>query len=39
MENMKMKRKRDKKIDLSRQGFEPQIFKQVPAQNLDFEGD
>ena len=30
--NMKMKRKRDKKIDLSRQGFEPRIFEQIPAQ-------
>ena len=34
-----MKRKRDKKFDLSRQGFEPQIFEQVPAHNLNFEGD
>ena len=40
MENMKMKRKRDKKkFDLPRQGFEPRIFEQVPAQNLNFEGD
>ena len=31
--NMKMKRKRDKKIDL------PRIFEQIPAQNLNFEGD
>ena len=37
--NMKMKRKRDKKIDLSRRGFEPRIFEQIPAQNLNFEGD
>ena len=37
--NMKMKRKRDKKIDLPRRGFEPQIFEQIPAQNLNFEGD
>ena len=37
--NMKMKRKRDKKIDLPRRGFEPRIFEQIPAQNLNFEGD
>ena len=37
--NMKMKRKRDKKIDLPRRGFEPQIFEQIPAQNLNFEED
>ena len=34
MINMKMKRKRDKKIDLPRWRFE-----QIPAQNLNFEGD
>jgi hypothetical protein len=28
-----------KKIDLLQQGFEPRIFEQVPAQNLNFEGD
>ena len=39
MENMKMKRKRDKKNDLPRRGFEPQIFEQVPAQNYNFEQD
>ena len=39
MENMKRKRKRDKKIDLPRRGFEPRIFGQIPAQNLNFEGD
>jgi hypothetical protein len=39
MEAMKMKRKRDKKFDLPRQGFEPLIFEQVTAQNLNFEGD
>ena len=37
--NMKMNRKRDKKIDLPRWGFEPRIFEQIPAQNLNFEGD
>ena len=37
--NMKMKRKRDKKIDLPQRGFEPRIFEQIPAQNLNFEGD
>jgi hypothetical protein len=42
MENMKMKIKWDKKNltfpekDLN---FEPQVFEQVPAQNLNFEGD
>ncbi len=39
MINMKMKRKRDKKNDLPRRGFEPRIFEQIPAQNLNFEGD
>ena len=39
VENMKMKRKRDKKIDLPQRGFEPRIFEQIPAQNLNFEGD
>ena len=39
MINMKMKRKRDKKIDLPRRGFEPRIFEQIPVQNLNFEGD
>jgi hypothetical protein len=28
-----------KKIDLAPQGIEPRIFEQVPAQNLNFEGD
>ena len=37
--NMKMKRKRNKKIDLPRLGFEPRIFEQIPAQNLNFDGD
>ena len=36
---MKRKRKRDKKIDLPQRGFEPRIFEQIPAQNLNFEGD
>ena len=39
MENMKMKRKHDKKFDLPPLGFEPRIFEQIPAQNLNFEGD
>ena len=39
MINMKMKRKRDKKIDLAQRGFEPRIFEQAPAHNLNFEGD
>ena len=39
VENMKMKRKRDKKIDLPWREFESRIFEQIPAQNLNFEGD
>ena len=39
MINTKMKRKRGKKIDLPQRGFEPQIFEQIPAKNLNFEGD
>ena len=39
MENLKMKRKRGKKFDLLWQVFEPQIFQQIPAQNLKFEED
>ena len=39
MINMKRKRKKDKKIDLPQRGFEPQIFEQNPAKNLNFEGD
>ncbi len=39
VENMKMKRKRDQKIDLPRRRFEPRIFEQIPAQNLNLEGD
>ena len=34
-----MKGKQDKKFDLPQQGFEPRIFEQVPAHNLNFEGD
>ena len=34
-----MKRNRDKKNELPRRGFKPWIFKQVPAHNLNFEGD
>ena len=30
--NMKMKRKRDIKIDLPQRGFEPLIFEQILAQ-------
>ena len=39
MINMKMKRKRDKKIDLPQRGFEPRIFEQIPTHNLNFDGD
>ena len=31
--------KMDKKIDLPWRGFEPWIFEQVPAHDLNFEGD
>ena len=31
-----MKRKRGKKVDLPERGFEPRIFEQIPAQNLNF---
>ena len=36
MENMKMRRKQDKKNDLPQWRFEPQIFEQVPVHNLNF---
>ena len=37
MENLKMKRKKgQKKSDLPKQGFEPQIFSNFPAQDLNF---
>jgi hypothetical protein len=36
MENLKMKRKKDKKFDLPEQGFEPQIFSNFPAYDLNF---
>ena len=32
-------KKKGQKIDLRRRGFEPWIFEQIPAQNLNFEGD
>ena len=35
----KWKEKGTKKIDLPQRGFEPRIFEQIPAQNLNFEGD
>ena len=36
MINMKMKRKKDKKIDLRQRGFEPRIFEQIPAIKFEF---
>ena len=33
------KMKSGKKFDPPPQGFEPRIFEQVPAHNLNFEGD
>ena len=38
MENLKMKGKKDKKIDLPERGFEPQIFSNFPANDLNFHG-
>ena len=39
MENLKMKEKKDKKIfDLPERGFEPQIFSNFPAHDLNFHG-
>ena len=39
MENLKMKRKKGQKIfDLPEGGFEPQIFSNFPAHNLNFHG-
>ena len=39
MKNLKMKRKMNKIFDLPEWEFEPRIFEQIPAQNLNFEGD
>ena len=39
MENLKMKRKkRTKKFDLPERGFEPQIFSNFPAHDLNCHG-
>ena len=38
MENLKMNRKRTKKIDLPERKFEPQIFSNFPTHNLNFHG-
>ena len=39
IKNLKIKRKkRTKKIDLPEQGFEPQIFSNFPAHDLNFHG-
>ena len=39
VENLKMKRKKDKHFfDLPEQGFEPQIFSNFPAHDLNFHG-
>ena len=38
MENLKMNRKRTKKFDLPERGFEPQIFSNFPAHDLNFYG-
>ena len=36
MENLKMKRKKDKKIDPPEQRFDPQIFSNFPTHDLNF---
>ena len=38
MENLKMKRKKDKKNFLPEWGFEPQIFSNFLAHDLNFHG-
>ena len=39
MENLKMKRKKDKKFfDLPEWGFEPQISSNIPVHELNFHG-
>ena len=39
MENLKMKRKKGQKnFDLPERGFEPQIFSNFPAHDLNFHG-
>ena len=39
MENLKMKRKKEQKnFDLPEREFEPQIFNNFPAYDLDFHG-
>ena len=39
MENLKIKRKKDKKIlAFQSMGFEPQIFSDFPAHDLNFHG-
>ena len=38
-EKGKEKKKNGKKFDPAPMGFEPRIFEQVPAHNLNFEGD
>ena len=36
VKNLKMKRKKNNNFDLPEQGFEPQIFSNVPAHDLNF---
>ena len=38
MESLKVKRNKDKKIDFLEQGYEPQIFSNFPAHDLNFHG-
>ena len=36
MENLKMKRKKEKKNDFPERGFEPEIFSNFPAHKFEF---
>ena len=36
VKNLKMNRKKNKKFDLLERGFEPQIFSNFPAHDLNF---
>jgi hypothetical protein len=38
VKNLKMKRKEKKKFDVPERGFEPQIFGNFPAHDLNFHG-
>ena len=38
VKNMKMKKEKEKEIDLPEEGFEPQIFSNFSAHDLNFHG-